>query len=134
MNGWAILGIIIAVDAVLIPSLLYGMISGYWQPIYKKHPATEPLPGAVARNFQSIRIELFNLGYCVHLTIDEQHLHIAPAWLLRVVGARTISLPWEAMQIKKLGKRWGTVKIGSTQITGPAWAFELAKTGAQSGE
>ncbi len=127
MTGWMIAAVVIGFDAVFIPLLVFGLVQGCWVPLQDRYPEQQREPDAVRKTFQSIRIDLFNLGFCVHLAVDSQHLHIEPAWLLRKVRARTISVPWEAIAGYKQRGRYAKVKLGTTTLTAPAWAMGLAK-------
>lgn len=129
MTWWMIVLIVLAVDAIIIPCLFYGVISGYWQPLEKRFPARDALPGAVRKEFQSIKLDLFNLGWCTHISVDEQHMHLDPVLLLRWFKAGRISLPWESLELERVGRSWGKAKLrGGITLWAPAWAMRLAQT------
>ncbi len=127
MNAWVIVAIVVGFEAVFIPLLVFGLVQGSWVPLQDKFPAEQREADAVRKQFQSIRIDMFNLGFCAHLAVDSQHMHIEPAWLLRKARAKTISVPWQAMAGYKQRGRYAKVKLGGTTLTAPAWAMELAK-------
>jgi len=131
MSGthWLIAGIV--VFAVLEPILiLWAIVHFAWAPIHKKFPAHEPGAGAVRRGFQSFKVGILNLGFSIHATADEHHLHLEPAAYLRCFGAHTVSIPWDAMTVKKRSRRgrWITVKADKWTIMGPAWCLDLARS------
>ncbi len=121
----AIVGLLTAVDAVIIWSIVrFG-----WGSLPRAFPAHDPLADAVSRKHQSFRINLLNFGFCINVAIDERHLHLMPIKLLRVLGAKGSSIPWDSIRIEKrsIGGRWLTAKAGSHTIKGPAWCLELAE-------
>ena len=99
-----------------------------WGPLPREFPAKTPGDDAVWRRYQSFRLGLMNLGYCIHVAVDEQYLHLVPIKPLRVFGGRTASIPWDAMRIEKRSSRgrWITVRIGAHTLRGPSWCLELA--------
>ncbi len=120
----------IVVFAVLEPIvILWAVVHFGWAPIHDKFPAHEPGAEAVRRPFQSFRVGILNLGFSIHATADERHLHLEPAAYLRRLGARAVSVPWEAIHVEKRSRsgRWVTVKVDKWTITGPAWCLELAE-------
>jgi hypothetical protein len=126
-----IIPIILAVDALVVYAIASGMAST-WNTMARKYPGTEPAPGAVRRNFQSFSIGIFNMGWCVHVAVDDDRLHLLPARVMRWAGARAISVPWEEVAYVR-PVRWGKyarVRIGRQELTGPAWALDLAKDAA----
>ncbi len=48
------------------------------------------------KRFQSIRVNSSNLGGCVEIATDREHIHVLPMGFARLLGAREISLPREA--------------------------------------
>ncbi|GJQ28878.1 MAG: hypothetical protein HBSAPP03_07620 [Phycisphaerae bacterium] len=138
MPWWVVLIIAgaVAMDSLIVYALLSSFRAGTWGPMAKKFPPVAPAPGAVRREFESFSMGLFNLGWCVHVTVDDRHLHLDPAWLLRVAGAEPMSVPWSAVTLEQRGKRRGFVKakLGTQAIRGPAWCLSLADPDAATGE
>jgi hypothetical protein len=123
---WIIL-LVVGFDLLFLPLLLYAMLNGCWSPLVEHHPAAPIADDAVQRNFQSYKIGMMNLGFMVHTAVDEQHLHLQPAWLGRVLRMRAASVPWGAVEpVKRRGKKYAEVKIGTSRVIGPAWALGLA--------
>ena len=131
MNGWTIALIVIGFDAVFVPLLIWGLVKGAWRPIEERYPREQAEPDALRREFQSIRLDMLNLGWSVHLTVDSRCLHIEPAKIIRVFGARAFSLPWEALRDVRIKGRYGRARFDSTALTAPSWALELARPADQ---
>jgi hypothetical protein len=130
MSGthWLIAGIV--VFAVLEPILIFWAIVRFaWAPIHEKFPTHEPGADAVRRGFQSFKVGILNLSFSIHATVDEHRLHLEPGAYLRWFGARTVSIPWDAMTVEKRSRsgRCVTVKADKWTIMGPAWCLELAE-------
>ncbi len=121
----ALVGLLTAIDAVIIWSIVrFG-----WGPLPRSFPAQDPLADAVSRKHQSFRINLLSFGFCIHVAVDGQHLHLTPIKLLRALGAKGSSIPWASIRIEKRSTRgrWLTARAGSHTIRGPAWCLELAQ-------
>jgi hypothetical protein len=124
-------GAVILLDSVIFWALLR---SG-WSELVQGFSGAEVSAGAVRRDFQSFKVGLYSFGWCVHVAVDEHHLHVFPAALLRWVGATRASIPWERVRVVKVGKRSTRVQIGMTTVTGPTWCLSMAveRDGAASG-
>ncbi|MEM1330476.1 MAG: hypothetical protein AAGG07_07940 [Planctomycetota bacterium] len=115
------------IDAVIAFFVVRALVKGAFNDMARAHPATDPLPDAVSKRFQSFQIGIVNLGLCVHVAVDDECLHLTPIKLFRCIGALPSSVPWSAVEpVGKPGKRRAKVKIGMTQLRGPAWALSLA--------
>ena len=90
--------VIVAVDLMVVVLLLRTLLRFTWNALAMAHPEVEPAPDAVRRNFQSFRVGALNLGGCVHVAVDDAYLHLRPAAILRRLGARSISVPWDAVE------------------------------------
>jgi len=113
--------------------LIKGFVESTWLRIQRAHPGVEPAPDAVRRDFQSFKMGLVNLGLSVHVAVDESHLHLFPAAIIRWAGAGPISAEWSA--VEDIGaswlKGWHRVRIEGVLVNGPAWCLRLA--GEQGG-
>ncbi len=119
--------LVVGLDFVIVPLVLVAVVRSNWSPLVAKHPAVPPAADAVGRNFQSYKIGLFNLGYMIHTTVDDLHLHLFPAKFGRMIGMKPVSIPWEEITpLKRRGKKYAEVKIGTNTVLGPRWALELA--------
>lgn len=124
-NMPAIMGVLIGPFVLIeILGIMFGTFHLLWRPMLKPYPWVEPTEDAVRRNFQSISIDMVNLGLSVHIIADENHLHLVPASFIRVFGASPASIPWSAL--RPHGRHGRAVKLGSHVIRGPRWCMELA--------
>ena len=122
-----IVGAVVLFDLIFVPIVIRAIIQSNWKPLEKKFPPQALGEDSVRKDFQSYRIGVFNLGYSVHTTADDMHLHMEPAKVLRWLGMGPVSIPWDAMLAKRTrGKSWAEVKIGSHSLWGPRWALEMA--------
>lgn len=130
MPGWTIALLVcslVMVDLIVVAALLRSL-SYTWNRMARDHPPVEPAPDAVRKNFQSVKLGIYNLGLCVHVAVDDAYLHLLPARALRWGGSRAASVPWEA--ITPVGDRAFNafaVKIAGQSLTGPRWALGLAQ-------
>ncbi len=129
-----IVGLFIAVDLVVIPIVIRAGIVGSWGDLQKSWPGRPPADGAVVREFQSLRMGSTSFGGCVHIAVDEKHLHLLPAKFLRWFGAAPVSVPWESItDVRPAGRgKFASASLGGRRVTAPAWALELAR-GAPGG-
>lgn len=123
-----LIAVIVGTDMMIVPLLLRAMVDSNWNAIAERHPPVEPLPDAVRRNFQSFSVGSLNLGGCIHVAADENHLHLYPSWFARRMCARPMSIPWDAMQEIAGRGRGKSVRLLNPSITmrGPRWCLELA--------
>ena len=107
-----------------------------WTPISDAFPlakAPAPLPGAVRREFCSLKIGMLSLGWSVHLTVDEAYLRFEPAMIGRVLGMKPAATPWsEVKYLRDRGRHGAVVSVRGTDILGPRDIFEIARQGASA--
>lgn len=121
-----IVAIVLIVDALIVFVAVPRVVASAWAPIAKYAPV-EPAPDAVRRNFQSFKLGLLNMGWSVHVAVDEEHLHLFPALVMRLWGMNAASVPWG--EIRDRGPalfRQRKVRIGTAEVVGPAWCLGLA--------
>jgi hypothetical protein len=108
--------------------ILFTIVHRGWGPLPRAYPARTPDDDAVRRSYQSFRLGLMNLGYCIHVAADEKYLHLVPIKPLRILGGRTASIPWDAIRIENRSRRgkWITTRVGTHTLRGPSWCLELA--------
>ncbi len=117
---------IVALDLIIVAAIVRGL-AFTWNRMARTHTPVEPAHDAVRRDFQSFKLGIYNLGLAVHVAVDDRHLHLLPARILRWGGAVACSVPWEA--VTPLGDRAFrafAVRIAGQTLTGPRWALELS--------
>lgn len=118
-----LVSIFVVMDLTIIGAVIYAA-SGEIREFATTFPAKEPRPDAVRKEFQSFRIGIVGLGGSIHVAVDEDFLHLSPAWFARaVVRMKPVSIPWDKIESK--GPRFGRfrVQVGTTPIVGPKWCF-----------
>lgn len=125
----------IAFDLVLVWLVMQVVLRLEWNALAERFPARAPKPGAVRRRFQSISIGGANFGLCFEISVDELSLHLNPGYLLRVCGARAISVPWNQVSVGERRRVFGVehahVTIGDSTLTGPAWCLKPVRPPAR---
>ncbi|MDX2132004.1 MAG: hypothetical protein SFY69_08130 [Planctomycetota bacterium] len=129
-----IVAILLAVDALIVWVLLHSFRAYTWGPLQQAYPPRDVVEPSVSRNFQSFSFDLFNMGFCVHVVVDEHCLHLRPSALLRLIGCGPMSIPWDAIDFKGGRGRWlwRRAKIGKVAVMGPLWCMRLAERPAGS--
>ena len=112
--------LVTATDLFIVVALFSNLRSSMWKPLADAFPARPPAPDAVRREFQSLKMGIFNLGYCAHLTADAEHLHVEPAAFLRWFRMTSMSIPWDEVRVKKRSGngKWITVRIRNVDLSG----------------
>jgi len=125
--NWVVILIVAAVTAFDL-ALIWVVMKVGWGPWVRQYPPQEPAPDAVAKNFQSFKFGIMNFGFCLHVKVDEEHLHLRPVMPLRWFGAGPISVPWSSIQPDRKSRigNWLIVKIDKKTVMGPSWCLELA--------
>lgn len=125
---------VVLIDLILVWTFVSWGLRRHWNVLAKDFPSLEVVEPSVTKAFQTFRINSMNLGNCVHVTLDDGHLHLNPARMLRWMGMTRVSIPWECIEriepsdansIFRLSPKFRRVRIGSNNVTGPAWCFEL---------
>ena len=97
-----------------------------WHRLADAFPAVGIRPGSVSKRYQSIRLDALSLGWCVHISADDQHLHLVPSVVMRPASRRTLSIPWHAIEHLASGRWSSRVRINGMTISGPRWCLDLA--------
>lgn len=116
-------------DAVLVIGIIAVFLKMNWAQIANAHPQQTPAFDAILKKYQSFKIDMLNLRFCIHTSVDEQYLHLIPIKFLQVLGAKPVSIAWNFITDIKptvFGKSL-TASIGKHKITGPSWCLELAQ-------
>lgn len=115
-------------DAIFLIGIIAVFMKMKWAPIANAHPQQTPADDAIFKKFQSYKIDILNLSFCIHTSVDEQYLHLIPVMFLQKLGAKPTSISWNSITDVKpnvFGNSL-TARIGNHKITGPAWCLELA--------
>lgn len=107
----------------------------------KEFPPVQPAADAITKAFQSFKLGMLGLGKCVHVSVDDQYLHLRPAMLARWIRVPPMSVPWAQVQVTgstlasrlKLGKSL-KAKLGTLDIEGPQWCLNLASQSTRTSE
>jgi hypothetical protein len=121
---------IVIVDVIVIATVLRIVFRSAWQPLMQRFPAKEVREPAFSKRYQSFSVGIVNLAGCVEVTIDDDHLHLRPAVLLRKLGLESLSIPWGAISPLERGGEGSSssrvqVMVGDTRVSGPRWCFRL---------
>lgn len=129
MPGWAVAALIAGatlLEVGLVYVLLRATIGSSFGKLSRAFPFQQPAASAVRRNFQSFRFGLVNAGFSVHVAVDEDHLHLMPAAILRWSGAQPASVPWSQVELKGKVGSFRHAKVGGVDLYGPRWCLDLA--------
>ncbi len=128
MNLWIIIPLILAGTTVLDYFIIRFVMSRCWGHLPRSFPPQPAREDAVRRTFQSFRLGQCNFGYCIHVAVDEEFLHLEPARLIRWLGAGTASIPWSAIRLTGPPRgEWLTAQVADRKFMGPAWCLQLAE-------
>ena len=123
-----VLGVMLPIDLVIACIVLRAA----WE-AGPRFPGQAIGEGAVRRDFQSFKYGIYSLGMCVHVAVDEGYMHLLPARLLRIVGAKPVSVPWEEVEfVRRKGAKMAEALIGRQKVIGPAWALGIAEGATES--
>lgn len=134
MSAWQIfllVAVVISIDLAIVGTVLT-MCAAALRPLHTAFPPVEPAPDAVRRRFQSFGFDMMNFGGCVHVAVDERHLHLRPALLARWFGLRDMSVPWGSIALEKVKGKSAVARVGKTRLRGPAWCLTLAGPAPES--
>ncbi len=121
MGTAGIVTLILVIDLVVMSVLVRAIVSTNWEPIVQRYPAVEPLPGSRRWNFRSFQAGgMLNMGWSVHVMSDADFLHLRPAKLLRWMGMRGASVPWDEVEVRERKRRTLSVRIAGIDLKGPA--------------
>jgi hypothetical protein len=131
-----IVAVFLFIDLVVVWAVMSMVRDGFFEPLHRQFPPREMLDGAVEKRFQSMSSGMVNMGSSMHIAVDDAHVHIAPAWVMRRLGGKPFAVPLAEVRVKseaKLAKakwEWWPVagKFGKVEVSAPAWVFrEVAR-------
>lgn len=118
------------------PFLIFGFVTQLmWAPMARRFPAKPQAPDAVVRTFQSAAFGRVNrINNFVHIAADADHLHFIAPGIMRMTGAKVISVPWERFTDVKQKGMFGltNARLDGRPFTAPTWCMQVAL--AQAGE
>lgn len=127
MSAWHItllVAVIVVTDLMIVGAVL-SSVGGSLRKLAAQYPPSPPLPGAVRREFQSMRIDMCNLGYSVHIEVDERCVHLYPSATMRLLKLPGASIPWGAFSnVKPKGKHYATAHLAGADVMLPLWAMQ----------
>ncbi len=122
--------------AIVTPFVLgWGLNTIGWAPWARRFPARPQRADAVVKKNESFAFGRFvRFNNAVHIAADADHLHLIPCLLLRLGGARVISVPWPRITDAEASARAGLVraKIDGRETAGPEWCMRLAQPAARA--
>ncbi len=137
---------IIVVAIVLTDLMIVGAViravGSEMREVSKQFPPVAPAADAITKDFQSFRLGMMGLGKCIHVSVDDQHLHLRPSMFARWFRVPPMSVPWAQVQVigpsalsrrLKLGKSL-KAKLGTLDIEGPQWCLNLASQSTRTTE
>lgn len=133
--SWAwIIVLFIVVDVSVACGAIATCIRLLWHPLHLTYPPQAPADDAVRKELQSFRVGALNLSYSIHVAVDETRLHLTPAKLLRWMGAKPVSIPWDEIELIKRSRftKSATIRIGKRRIVGPIWCLQIAEPAESS--
>jgi hypothetical protein len=125
-----LIGVFVLVDLVVV-SAVFQMSAQIWNALGKGCVQVEPKPGAVRKDFQSMKIGMFSFGGCLHIAVDEHYLHLYPAKVVRMSGGRSFSIPWDLVHAdaSRPERRIWSARINGQKVLAPGWAMKIAAAG-----
>jgi len=129
MTSWQIVMLVAAIvlTDVAVVILLIRWITQSLKDAFEDFPAREIPVGAVARSFQTVRLNsTMNFGGCIRIAVDERMLHLRPMGIARFFGFPSASVPWESTRTLRVRGSMSEIAIGATKLRGPTWALSLA--------
>lgn len=120
--------------AIGLPFAIFGLLTGViWKPLERRYPAAPQSRDAVVKLGQSFQFgPLVRFNNAVALAADEDHLHLIPFTLMRLTGAKVISIPWSrvtdvAPPPGKYSMRLTRAKVDGRTLAAPEWAMSFAR-------
>ncbi|MBM4113302.1 MAG: hypothetical protein FJ253_07995 [Phycisphaerae bacterium] len=120
----------VAVAAVAlgaVPLIAMAAFHMLWRPMLGQFDRQQPSLDAVRRRYQSFSIGIVNMGFSIHVAVDDEFLHLEPLWPWQVLGAMPVSIPWSALSpaprdaINLFGR---AVRVNGHTLVGPKWCLE----------
>jgi hypothetical protein len=123
--------VVLLIDFVVVWAVLSMVRDSFFEPLHRMFPPRAMLEAAVEKRFQSMSSGMVNMGGCMHIAVDAEHVHVAPAWAVRRLGGRAFSVPLAEVSVNDRAKlaraKWGwwpvAGRFGTVEVSAPAWMF-----------
>ncbi len=125
----AALPIAVGVGLTAPLALLWLITQILWAPIARRHPARPQAPDAVVRLYQSLAFSgARRINNFVHIAADADHLHCIAPGIMRITGAKVISIPWDRLTEVRSKGRFGmtTARLDGRYFAAPTWCMQVA--------
>jgi hypothetical protein len=134
MTSWQIALAVVAflIFDMTILTLVLRIAAQGWHAIADACPPRPEREPSLRRNFQGVSINALNLGGCVHIAIDADHLHVQPALVARWLGIRPASIPRAALTVEGTflsTVRWKVKSVPGTTLRLPSWCVRAPNAG-----
>ena len=144
MQFWHIMlliGFMLMMDMIVVGAILNVAVQTLFEPLSKRFPPQEMIADVAEKSFQTVKVGIMNFGMSVHFGVDNKHVHIVPAKLLRWCGGKPSSVPLSEVSFKEpslvSSPRAGKLvegRIGGIEMMAPAWVFQEVQKRNASGE
>jgi len=88
---WLMIAAFVVFDLLLLVVIVPMIVRGSLKPLHTRYPPIEPADDTVWKRRQSISVDMVNLGLCVNLGADLDHLHLRANRLGRLQNRRASS-------------------------------------------
>lgn len=133
MQFWHIMllvGFMLMMDMIVVGAILNVAVQTLFEPLSKRFPPQEMMADVVEKPFQTVKVGIMNFGMSVHFGVDDKHVHVVPAKLLRWCGGKPSSVPLSEVSVDasagvdrcRAGKLVDGV-IAGIALQAPAWVF-----------
>lgn len=117
----------------VVPLVAMAAFHMLWRPMLGGFPPQPAALDAARRRYQSFSIGVVNMGFSIHVAVDDDFLHLEPLWIWQVLGACPVSIPWSAITpapqsaVVLFGR---AVRVNGHTLVGPKWCLERVPAGA----
>ena len=107
-----------------------------WKPLERRFPSAPQSRDAVVKLGQSVLFgKFFRFNNAIALAADEDHLHLIPFFMMRLTGAKVVSVPWErvtdvAPPPPRFSMQLTKAKVDGRTLGAPEWAMKFARVEA----
>jgi hypothetical protein len=123
--------------APLVLGLPFAIFSGMtfllWKPYERRFPAAPQSRDAIVKLGQSLQLgRLARFNNAISMAADEDHLHLIPFAVMRLTGAKVISIPWSSVTDLgpargKYSMRLTKARVDGLTLAAPEWAMQFAR-------